>query len=91
VLAATAQQDILPEVYRLQCGYVVQLWHNPRLGDILYFSLWNGATKKVIAQGASPIRLLLSQDPLPPGPQPMERDPCADIAQQIMKKLNKLP
>ncbi len=91
VLAATAQQDILPEVRRLQCYYVVQLWHNPRVGDILFFSLWNGATRKVIAQGASPIRLLLPQDPPPPGPQPVEHDPCADLAQQIVRKLNKLP
>jgi hypothetical protein len=99
VLAALTEKDVLPEVRRLQCPWVVQLryhgsfWPGGRYvgddEDTLLFSLWNGATGKVIAQGASLIRPV-------PGQERLYSDalfavPCAALARQIMRSLNRLP
>ena len=87
VLAASAEKDVVPEVRRLQCPYVVQLWYQAFGSDLtedsLLFSLWNGTTGKVIAHGASPIRVI--------GQHPNLRAPCAALTQEIMQGLNKLP
>ncbi|MGC1296289.1 MAG: hypothetical protein WA869_14745 [Alloacidobacterium sp.] len=60
-------------------------------GDSLFFSLWNGDTGKVIARGASPIRLVQDQTVRRSNPLVAEPSPCAALAQQIVKHLNKLP
>jgi hypothetical protein len=102
VLAASVDKDIPPEVRRLQCPYVVQLSYQQSLspawryakeayGDSLLFSLWSGPTGKVIARGASPIRLIHGQDRPAPSPLVSEPVPCAAVTQQIMKGLNRLP
>jgi hypothetical protein len=102
VLAASAEKDIQAEIRRLQCPYVVQLSYQQSLspvwryakeayGDSLLFSLWSGPTGKVIARGASPIRLIHGQDRPAPSPLVSEPIPCAAVTQQIMKGLNKLP
>jgi hypothetical protein len=93
VLAALGEKDVVPEVRRLQCPYVVQLrfhdvvWRGRSIGadeDSVLFSLWNGATGKVIANGASliPGRDRLTSNSLYAS--------CADLTQQIMKSLNKI-
>jgi hypothetical protein len=95
VLAALGEKDVLSEVRRLQCPYIVQLRYHLSIThggrspgedeDSLLFSLWNGNTGKVVADGASLI----------PGPNRLpSASPhavSADLAQQIMKGLNKLP
>jgi hypothetical protein len=102
VLAASVEKDIQPEVRRLHCPYVVKLSYQGGLspvwryakdayGDSLLFSLSNGPSEKIIAQGASPIRLIHGQDRPPPSPLVSEPVPCAAVTQQIMKSLNKLP
>jgi hypothetical protein len=117
VLAASTQKEVLPEVHRLHCPWVVQLWYqhnpdldlsqagvssdpssafNPQLGtpppvgtqDSLFFSLWNGVTKKVIARGAVPLRLSQTG---PPSARHATTAPCATLTQQILKRLNQLP
>lgn len=101
VLAAQTEEDVLPEARRLQCPYVVELWYHQSplpLGryvmgdeDSLFFSLWNGATGKVIARGASPIRLVQEQNLPRSNPLVAEPTSCAALTQQIVKHLNKLP
>ena len=95
VLAALGEKDVLPEVRRLQCPYVVQLRYHSSIThggrspgedeDSILFSLWYGATGKVITNGASLI----------PGwnrrPSTSLHAVCADLTQQIAKGLNKLP
>jgi hypothetical protein len=94
VLAAESEKDVLPEVRRLQCPYVVQLRYHVSVSegrslveneDSILFSLWNGASGKVIANGASliPGRNRVSSNSL--------HAMCADLTRQIMKSLNKLP
>jgi hypothetical protein len=95
VLAALGEVDVLPEVRRLQCPYVVQLRYHRSIThggrspgedeDSVLFSLWNGATGEVIANGAS---LIPGRNRLPSTSLPAV---CADLTQQIMKGLNKLP
>jgi hypothetical protein len=68
VLPASVQTDILPEVRRLQCEWVLQLWYlgtpgrpelvGPRQGprfsnDSLFFSLWNGGHKESALTGST--------------------------------------
>lgn len=99
VLAALTEKDVLPEVRRLQCPWVVQLryhgsfWPGGRYvgddEDSILFSLWNGATGKAIADGASLIRPFAVKDRL--ASNAVLAVPCAALAQQIMKRLNKLP
>jgi len=94
VLAALDEKDVLPEVRRLQCRYVVQLLYHSGFGggrtngedqDSLVFSLWNGVTGKAIANGAS---LIPGRQRLP---STSMNATCADLALRIMKNLNKLP
>jgi hypothetical protein len=60
-------------------------------GDSLLFSLWNSTTGKVIARGASPIRLIHPGGVRSPDPLVPEPGPCVVLTQQIVKSLNKLP
>ena len=95
VLAALDEEDVLPEVRRLYCPYAIQLlypgsywggghsWGEDQ--DSLLFFLRNGATGKAITNGAS---LIPGRDRLP---STSLKATCADLAQQIMKSLNKLP
>jgi hypothetical protein len=94
VLPASMQQDILPEVHRLDCSWVLQLWYQrstdydaygksqPRslLFGSLLFTLWNGTTRKVIERGAG----FVSEGKL-------ALTPYAVFAKQILKKLNQVP
>jgi hypothetical protein len=127
VLAASVQKDVLLEVRRLNCAWVLQLWHHrnadddeyggampgdlaeenaagavnsleesdpltPRsIGDqnSLIFTVWNGATQKVLTRGAGPLNW-----PTPPagmGPNAPSRNPYMAFSKQILKKLNQLP
>jgi hypothetical protein len=94
VLPASVQSDILPEIQRLRCSWVLQLWYEgstdydvfnqvqPRglsFGSLL-FTLWNGATRKAVENGAGIVSLGKST--------PM---PFAGFRKQILKKLNQLP
>ena len=98
VLAAATERDVPPEVRRLHCPYVVQLRYHGDLGDLLLggrtmkedatsvlFTLWNGATGKTIANGAS---LIPPEDRYPSNGAPAAA--CANLAQQILKSLDKL-
>jgi hypothetical protein len=115
VLPASVEKDILPEVQRMHCAWVIQLWHNhivdftpnsgvsadpfaqfnPQLGqpetpvgkdDNLFFSLWNGATRKVLADGSAPLRPAARSGP----GEPPSLTPIDALAQQILKRLNQL-
>ncbi len=94
VLPASMQQDILQEVHRLDCSWVLQLslqrstdadvFGQPqprglRFGNLLY-TLWNGATGKVVESGAGFVSQ--SKPPL---------TPFAVFRKQILKKLNQKP
>ncbi len=70
-----------------QLGSPAPLGHD----DSVFFSLWNGATGKVIANGAAPLRLFESQPGLPPNPLRANPTTCRALTQQIIKRLNKLP
>lgn len=116
VLPASVRKDVLPEVQRLRCAWVVQLWYShvdftPNSGgvsssnfvtpldpqlegrgrpfgreDNLFFSLWNGVTQKVLAQGAAPLRAARQ-----PGlREPPNLTPFDSLAKQILKRLNQL-
>jgi hypothetical protein len=88
------EQDILPEVYRLPCPWVLQLRYQrstdydaygraqPRSlrFDSLLFTLWNGKTRKVVERGTGFVSQ--SKPPL---------TPFAAFRKQILKKLNQLP
>jgi len=96
VLAAEIEEAVPPEVRRLRCPYVIQLrdhrslWNagrSPRDNtESVLFTLWRGDTGKAITDGASLI----------PG---ADRHPttaafaaaCIDLAEQILKSLDKLP
>ena len=96
VLAAEVEEDVTLVVRHLQCPYVVQLryhgsiWHGGRSfgadSDSVIFTLWKGATGKVIANGAS---LIPGEDRHPS--KAVLAAACANLTQQIMKSLNKLP
>lgn len=95
VLPASMQQEIEPEIHRLNCSWVLQLWHRrnadedvfgqvpPRNArfDSLLFTLWNGTTQEVIENGAGFVSLA-TKPPL---------TPFALFRKQILKKLNRLP
>jgi hypothetical protein len=98
VLAAATEKDEPPEVRRLQCPYVVQLRYHGDLGDLLHprrtqgqdadsvlFTLWNGATGKIIANGAS----LIPGENRHPSKAALAAS-CANLTQQILKSLDKL-
>ncbi|UWZ86921.1 hypothetical protein [Occallatibacter riparius] len=71
VLPASLQRDIVPEVQRLHCSWVLQLWYyqhqdndvfresEPRgvPFDRLVFTLSNGATRKIVESGGGLISL----------------------------------
>jgi len=94
VLPASMQQDILREVHRLHCSWVIQLWYQrstdedafgqpqPRslpFGNLLY-TLWNGTTGEVVERGAG----FVSQG------KPL-LTPYAAFRKQILHKLNQIP
>jgi hypothetical protein len=97
VFAAAIEKDVQPEVRRLKCPYVVQLRYHGSLfpggrsleeedADSVLFTLWNGATGKAIAEGASLI----------PGKnrhasKAAFAEACTSLTQQILRSLNKLP
>lgn len=93
VFPASLQRDILPEVHRLNCSWVLQLWlhlyedddvfdqSRPRGArfDSLTFALWNGATRKVLERGSGFVSL---REP--------KVTPYASFSKQILKSLNQL-
>lgn len=95
VLPASMQQEIEPEVHRLNCSLVLQLWYRrkgdedvfgqvqPRGAhfDDLLFTLWSSRTREVIENGAGFVSLA-TKPPL---------TPFAQFREQILKKLNRLP
>ena len=95
VLPASMQQEIEPEIHRLNCSWVLQLWYRrnadedvfgqvpPRNArfDGLLFTLWNSTTQEVIENGAGFVSLA-TKPPL---------TPFALFRKQILKKLNRLP
>jgi hypothetical protein len=95
VLAAATEKDVPPEVRRLQCRYVVQLRYHGSLGsggrspgkneDSVLFALWQGATGRVLSNGAV---LIPGEDRHPS--KAAFTAACAGMAQQILKGLNKL-
>jgi hypothetical protein len=98
VLPASVQKDILPEIGRLQCSWVLQLWRTRSssysyqspvvLYQDIYFSLWNGATRKTIAKG---IALFPVPNPRNSLSHPTkDSDPAADVAKKVLNSLNKL-
>jgi hypothetical protein len=97
VLAASMQRDILPEVHRLNCSWVLQLWyHRSSDGEILsvpmgdhdslLFTLWNSDTRKVIARGSGVV-MRETQGNTSRVPNPLL---YSALASQILKKLNQL-
>ena len=98
VLAASMQRDILAEVHRLNCSWILQLWYHRSTdrevrsspmgdNDSLLFTLWNGNTRKVIARGSGVVtRELQGNTSLVPNPLLYSA-----LARQILKKLNQLP
>lgn len=99
VLAALTEKDVPPEVRRLQCRWVVQLrfhgsfWPGGRYvgddEDSILFSLWNGATGRTVADGASLVRPFAVKNRV--ASETLLAAPCAALTQQIVKSLNKLP
>lgn len=95
VLPASMQQEIEPEVHRLNCSWVLQLWYRrnadddafgqvePRSAhfDSVLFTLWSSTTREVIEKGAGYVSLA-TKPPL---------TPFALFRKQILKKLNRLP
>lgn len=88
VFPASLQPDIVPEVQRLNCSWVLQLWYHPWAEDNdardarfdrLLFTLWNGSTRKVIESGGGLVSLR--------GPQ---LTPYGSFREQILKTLNQL-
>lgn len=93
VFPASLQREILPEVQRLNCSWVLQLWYHryadedvfgqtqPRGArfDSLSFTLWNGATRKVIESGAGFVSV---REPV--------LTPYASFRRQVLKTLNQL-
>jgi hypothetical protein len=102
VLAASTQRDILPEVHRLNCSWLLQLWYHRSTDrdastgdayipigdqDSLLFTLWNGDTRKVIARGSG-VAMRETQGDTSLVPNPLL---YSALARQILKKLNQLP
>jgi hypothetical protein len=100
VLAASMQRDILPEVHRLNCSWVVQLWFHKSTDrdagdsyipmgdqDSLLFTLWNGNTRKVIARGSG----VTSRETYGDASLAPNLTVYSGVAHQILKKLNQLP
>jgi hypothetical protein len=94
VLPASMQQEIEPEVHRLNCSWVLQLWYRradedafgqvqPRGAHFnsVLFILWSSTTREVIEKGAGFVSLA-TKPPL---------TPFASFRKQILKKLNRLP
>jgi hypothetical protein len=95
VLPASMQQEIEPEVHRLNCSWVLQLWYRrkadedvfgqvqPRSArfDDLLFTLWSSRTREVIENGAGFVSLATKP----------ALTPFALFREQILKKLNRLP
>ena len=93
VFPASLQWDILPEVQRLNCSWVLQLWYHrfadgnvfgqtPARGarfDTLSFTLWNGKTRKIIKSGGGFVSLR----------EPM-LTPYASLCKEILKALTQL-
>lgn len=91
VFPASHQPEILPEVRRLDCSWVLQLWYHlyanddafgqsqPRGArfDTLTFALWNGATQKVVESGGGLVSL---REP--------KFTPYASFSKQILNRLN---
>ena len=71
VFPASLQSDIVPEVHRLNCSWVLQLRYHQQLDDDVFgqtyprgtrfdsllFTLWNGATGKVLDSGGGFVSL----------------------------------
>jgi hypothetical protein len=98
VLAASMQRDILPEVHRVNCSWILQLWyHRSSEGEVLsapmgdhdslLFTLWTSDTRKVIARGSGVV-MRVTQGNTSRVPNPLL---YSGLARQIMKKLNQLP
>ena len=94
VLPASMQQEIEPEVHRLNCSWVLQLWYRradedafgqvqPRGAHFnsVLFILWSSTTREVLEKGAGFVSLA-TKPPL---------TPFASFRKQILKKLNRLP
>jgi len=88
------QQETEPEVHRLNCSWVLQLWYRradedafgqvqPRGAHFnsVLFILWSSTTREVIEKGAGFVSLA-TKPPL---------TPFASFRKQILKKLNRLP
>lgn len=98
VLAATTEKDVLPEVRRLPCAWVVQLRDHPSFWpggryetddeDTVLFSLWNSATGKVMAQGAALVAPIPGQARF--HSSAMYAAPSAALSRQILQSLNKI-
>jgi hypothetical protein len=102
VLPASTQRDILPEVHRLHCSWLLQLWYHRSTDrdasagdfyipmgdeDSLLFTLWNADTQKVVARGSGvAMRESQGDTSLVPNPQLYSA-----LARQILKRLNQLP
>lgn len=94
VFPATPQRDIVPEVQRLHCSWVLQLWHYERADndvfreseprgvpfDRLVFTVWNGTTQKIVESGGGLVSLR--------GPV---LTPYASFRKQILAALSQQP
>lgn len=94
-LPVSDQKDILAEIGRLQCSWVLQLWRTSRgpmsyqSPDVpyydVYFSLWRGATRKAILKGSAQFpntRYSTKQDS-------KAANAAAEVADQVLNRLNK--
>jgi hypothetical protein len=94
VLTASVQHDILPEVQRLKCSWIVQLWYHVTsdrdavMGDqdTLLFNLWNGDTRKVIGRGSG-VLMRQTEGDASQVPNPLV---FSALARQILRKLNQV-
>ena len=94
VLPASMQHEVEPEIHRLNCSWVLQLWYRradedafgqvqPRGAHFnsVLFILWSSTTREVLEKGAGFVSLA-TKPPL---------TPFASFRKQILKKLNRLP
>ena len=93
VFPASLQADIAPEVHRLNCSWVLQLRYRQQVDDDVFgqiyprgtrfdsllFTLWNGATGKVLESGGGLVSL--REPPL---------TPYVSFRKQVLKALNHL-
>jgi hypothetical protein len=93
VFPASMQSDIVSEVHRLNCSWVLQLRYRQQLDDDVFgqtyprgtrldsllFTLWNGATGKVLESGGGFVSL---REPL--------LTPYVSFRKQVLKALNQL-